>query len=676
MRAYEDEFPGLTLLSDDNDESDSEQDNRSDNDLVEVSVTESDETSSDEDSVSPDEPDSDNDGDNGGEQQELTHYPAKPSSFGESDSEEGDGESSSDYESADDEAAAEETGGEAETRQSNRPGLRPVKPVKYTHKAMPVGVTTSDEPKLNVALKSPERSSWLKAIEEEFETLRSAETWEEDCIPPPHAKILPSHIILKLKRDENGRPKRFKARLVAGGNHQKLVLYIELYAPVACIDAVRILLAVAVSKGWVTLHLDIKGAFLYARLKDEEEIWVRLPAIPGSSDRSSKVVKLRKSLYGLRQSPKLWYGHLAATLRQLGFTRSKANDCLFSRVTKTDAVHLLVYVDDLLIVGTADAVAQVKEELARKYTTSDLGECTQFLGIKVERRPDGLFLSQKAYAERIVEKAGMEDAKPASTPLPMAHPLYEPRTETTEADRKFMERAPYRELLGSLLFLATRTRPDLMAAVSMLAKFQADPGIKHWKSLKSVIRYLKATSPYGILLPSGGAGVQLTAYSDADWARDQERRRSRTGYLLTVNGGPVVWCSKLQPATTMSTTEAEFYALSTCIRDVVWVRALLADLQSRQQSETVIYQDNLGTIRWTDDVQGLRKVKHIGIRYNYVRDAVDGHHIALEYVPTDKNRADSLTKILLAASFEMHRTWLGCHRDGQHAHHRGGVSEQ
>ena len=210
---------------------------------------------------------------------------------------------------------------------------------------MPIGVTTNDEPKLSVALKSPERSSWLKAIEEEFNTLRSAKTWDENCFPPAHAKVLPSHIILKLKRDENGRPKRFKARLVVGGNHQKLVLYIELYAPVACIDAVRILLAVAVSQGWVTLHLDIKGAFLYARLGNEEEIWVRLPAIPGSTDRSSKVVKLRKSLYGLRKSPKLWYGHLAATLRQLGFTRSKANDCLFSRVTKTEAVHLLVYVD-------------------------------------------------------------------------------------------------------------------------------------------------------------------------------------------------------------------------------------------------------------------------------------------------------------------------------------------
>ena len=154
-----------------------------------------------------------------------------------------------------------------------------------------------------------------------------------------------------------------------GGNHQKLVLYIELYAPVACIDAVRTLLAVAIAKGWVTLHLDIKGAFLYAELGLDEEFWVRLPVIPGSSERSGKIVKLRKSLYGLRQSPKLWYGHLAATLGRLGFTRSKVNDCLFSRVTRTEAVHLLVYVDDLLIVGTADAVAQVKKELARRYKT-------------------------------------------------------------------------------------------------------------------------------------------------------------------------------------------------------------------------------------------------------------------------------------------------------------------
>ena len=540
---------------------------------------------------------------------------------------------------------------------------------------MPLELTTGDEPKLSAALKSSERTAWIKAVKEEFSTLRAAATWNEDCAPPPGAKILPSGIILKLKRDENGQPKRFKARLVARGNLQDSFTYdIELYAPVACIESVRTLLAVAIAKGWVTHHLDIKGAFLYASLADTDEIYVRLPVIPGTSERSGKVVKLLKSLYGLRQAPKLWYGHLASALQRMGFKRSRTTDCLFSRVKKTETVHLLVYVDDLLMVGTETAVSRVKQELARRFTTSDLGECTHFLGIKVERRTNGLFLSQKAYAERIVEKAGMEDAKVANTPLPLSHPLYEERTGTSDAEREFMRRAPYRQLLGSLLFLATRTRPDIATAVSMLAKFQSDPSIKHWKTLKTLIRYVKGTTGTGILLP-GGAGVALTAWSDADWARDQSRRRSRSGYLLTVNGGPVVWSSKLQNATTLSTTEAEFYALSSCVRDVQWMRAVLDELQGHQGKPTVIYQDNLGTIRWTEDVQGLRKVKHIGIRYHFVRDAVEDKDVTVVYTESAKNRADSLTKILPGEPFGIHRRWLGCYAPDELTCPRGGVSK-
>ena len=314
----------------------------------------------------------------------------------------------------------------------------------------------------------------------------------------------------------------------------------------------------------------------------------------------------------------------------MGFKKSTATDCLFSRVQKTETVHLLVYVDDLLIVGTLNAVSRGKRELAMKFTTTDLGVCRHFLGIKVDRRPNGIFLSQGSYAERIVEKAGMEDAKTAATPLPMSHPLYEDRADLPAVEREFMERAPYRRLLGSLLFLATRTRPDITTEVSMLAKFQSDPGIKHWQSLKTLIRYVKGTTDTGIFLPAGDEGVVLTAWSDADWARDQTRSRSRTGYVITVNGGPVVWASKLQNATTLSTTEAEFYALSSCIREVQCLRALLSDLQGQQQGPTVVYQDNLGAIRWTEDVQGLRQVKHVHTRYNFVSDAVESRDVIVQ----------------------------------------------
>lgn len=166
-------------------------------------------------------------------------------------------------------------------------------------------------------------------------------------------------------------------------------------------------------------------------------------------------------------------------------------------------------------------VTRVKEDLAKRFTTSDLGKCTHFLGLKVDRKADGMFISQSAYAEKIVETAGMEESKPVSCPLPLSHPLYEDREEPSVEEKTFMRREPYRKILGSLLFLTTRNRPDIMAAVSMLAKFQSDPSVKHWKSLKTVVRYVYVTKEYGEFLPSDKK-LKLSGWSDADWARDHE----------------------------------------------------------------------------------------------------------------------------------------------------------
>lgn len=223
-----------------------------------------------------------------------------------------------------------------------------------------------------------------------------------------------------------------------------------------------------------------------------------------------------------------------------------------------------------------------------------------------------------------------------------------------------MESVPYRETLGLLIFLSTLTRPDLATAVSMLGKIQAEPARKHWQAMKHVIRYLIGTVDYGIYLPGNKSAAKLTAWSDADWVRDLECRRSRSGYILTVGGGPVVWTSRLQGARAVSTSEAEFIALSLCTREVSWVRSLLKELGEKQIEATVIFQDNLGFILWTEEVQGLRKVKHVDIRYHYVRTEVENKIIAVEYTSSTSNRADSLTKALVGTTFNQHRPWLGC----------------
>ena len=568
-------------------------------------------------------------------------------------------ESDSDEDDNDDNDGASREGYNLRTRQ----------PVDYAESAMlslyacmaqSDMIKPTDEPKVSAAMKSKDWPLWVKGIIEEFDTLEDNDTWEVIDYVPVGTRVLPAAVILKVKRDANGRPVRFKARLVVRGNLQSdPVDYTELYAPVACIELVRVLLSVAVSLGWDIELVDVKGAFLHALLPKGDVIYVRLPKLECLGSLSGQIVKLKKSLYGLRQAPKLWYQHLSQMLSKKGFRRSMSSDCFFVADLPTGPVYLVVYVDDLLIFGSKENVSSVKKTLADLFTVTDLGECKYFLGIKIDRSPNGLFLSQRAYTERLINAAGMTDAKPKRTPLPLAHKLYEKPMPTTDADKLTMRGKPYREILGALLYLSTRTRPDIATAVSLLGKFQADPGPTQWKHLLHVVRYLIHTPEHELFIKSNNGQPRLEAYSDADWARDESNRRSRSGYLLLINSAPIIWSSKLQPATAQSTSEAEFAALQACVREVDWVRGMLKEIGHAQRGPTTVYQDNLGTISWTDSVQGLRKVKHVGVRYHYVRSKVEDCTVKVLYTPSLDNKADSLTKVLGPQTFENHRDYLG-----------------
>lgn len=667
VRAFEDKFPDIDGLRSSDGQS-------SAGEAVDATFEIEQDAESDDQGHDEDEQVEDEEGQEPSEDH-LTYVPSHPSTFGEpegsgSGSEESSVSAASEYnpeeaDETDQESSENATEGGAEISslpsRSTARNLRDQSRVDYSYSAVPTLISTDDEPKLKEALNSAEKSEWIAAITDEFANLFKNKTWDATAVPPPRTKVIPTGIVLKLKRDADGNPSRYKARLVARGNFQEDCFdFGELYAPVACIESVRVILAVASVRGWSVHHLDVKGAFLYAPLQDADEMWIRLPSIPEIAQASGTVVKLRKSLYGLRQAPKLWYKLLADTLKRIGFRISVATECLFIGGSPSKSVYLLVYVDDLMIVGGAAEVWDVKRKLSTVFSTTDLGECNHFLGIKIYRQSSGLFLTQRPYAQKIIELVGMKSAKSTEAPLPLSHPLYDKLTPSDQVVSAAMVAVPYRQILGTLLFLSTRTRPDLATAVSMLGKYQSDPAPQHWKAMKNVIRYLISTMDWGIQLPSTAGGPTLTAWSDADWARDCEKRRSRTGYLLCIGGGPVVWASRLQSCTAQSTSEAEFNALSACVRDVCWVREVLSDMGSPQIGPTVIYQDNLGAISWTTDVQGLRRVKHVGIKYHYVRGEVESNNVRVEYCESEKNKADSMTKALIGSTFKRHRTYLGC----------------
>ena len=423
--------------------------------------------------------------------------------------------------------------------------------------ALPQMITTCDEPTVQEALSSPEREHWIKAIEEEFNSLQKANTWHSEPLDNPvkqPANVPPSGIILKLKRDEMGKPSRFKARLVARGNLQRLYNehYADLYAPVACFELFRLLLTLAAAFGWSRCHLDIQSAFLYAKLPDTLSIWLKLPSIIGITSANGSTVKLYKSLYGLRQAPKLWYQELTAVLRSIHFRPIKANECIFIRSESFGFAIILAYVDDLALFGSDSLLSVVKKDLARRFNITDLGASEFFLGVRVMNTTTGYHISQSALAHKIIQTANMCNANPAKSPLPSGHVLYDPKQERSEQSKMEMLNVPYAEVLGAMLYLSTRTRPDIASAVSMLGKYQSAPEQNHWRMMKQVVKYLIATSSWGIRIDGKNGKAILEAWSDSDWARDLHKRRSRSGIVITVNDVPIWWASRLQ------TTVAQF----------------------------------------------------------------------------------------------------------------------
>ena len=333
------------------------------------------------------------------------------------------------------------------------------------------------------------------------------------------------------------------------------------------------------------------------------------------------------------------------------------SECLFILQKNNFVVVLLAYVDDLALFGEEKLICWVKDQLKAVYKITDLGPLTHFLGVSICEDHGEILMSQKPLLEKLRDETGMRNCKPTRSPLPLSHILYEARSEPAETESEQMKFIPYNSTLGSLLFLSTRTRPDIAAAVSMLGKFASQPCMRHWNAMKYLLRYLKGTADYGLKFTKNSGSV-LKAWSDADWARDQDKRRSRSGIVLTIGGNPVCWTSKLQPSVAVSTAEAEFYALSECVRDVNWCRLVLQELDLFMDCPTKIYQDNLGTIQWTSEVQGLRKVKHVGIRYNFVKETVEEKKVEILYTPSQEKLADSLTKSLIGSAFASHREKL------------------
>jgi Reverse transcriptase (RNA-dependent DNA polymerase)/gag-polypeptide of LTR copia-type/GAG-pre-integrase domain/Integrase core domain len=514
-----------------------------------------------------------------------------------------------------------------------------------------------DTPTLKQALNSPHREQWIEAISEEMESLNEAQTWDLLSNAPQGKKIFPSKFVLKVKRNSDRTVERYKARLVLLGHLQrKDIDYFETYSPVVDFTAVRIALVIACQQNLSIHHLDVKCAFLYGEI--DEEIYMRLPDGYGGSERS--VCKLRKSIYGLKQAPRAWNSRLTNDLKSIGYIPFQHAESIFWRERNGIKVYLLVYVDDFLVITSASSLPDldsIKNEILGFYQIKDLGKAEYFLGINIKQSSQGIKLSQDSYIQKILDRFNMSLCK--SVRSPMLASFSEKRAATND-ETAVMLNIPYREAIGALMFLSVRTRPDIAVAVATLAMHVQQPLPEHWDGVKRIMRYLQGTSGHGLTFNQVPVSeFALTIFADADWATNSIDRRSRTGIVSQLGGNTVWWKSRKQASVAVSSCEAEYMAVFESAKDAVWLRNLLCEFGSCPGSlPTSVFLDNQGSISWAKD-DALRKVKHISLRYHFTHDLIKTHIIDLQYIPTEDNRADSLTKPLTGERFVKSLNLLG-----------------
>ena len=392
--------------------------------------------------------------------------------------------------------------------------------------------------------------------------------------------------------------------------------------------------------------MDAITAFLQGDLS--EEIYMEQP--PCFEDGQRKVCRLKKALYGLKQSSRVWNKKLDAALRKFDLVCTDYDPCVYSKVQGDKMLFVAVYVDDVLIFSNCDRwKTEIKARLSQEFKMKDIGPAKYVLGIRVSRSKNQIALDQENYVEAILNRFQMSDCKPVSTPMNTSEKLTREMCPSTAQEKERMKTVPYQEAVGCLMYLAQSTRPDICYAVNILSRFNSEPEEKHWCAVKHLFRYLRGTSKFRLTYKKGGV-LKIEGYSDADWAADLEDRKSITGYVFTAQEGAVSWSCKRQQTVALSTCEAEYMALSAAVQEALWWRRLRGRI--KMEEAITIHCDNQSAIAVARNGGYHPRTKHIDIRHHFIRDALEKGEVAVDYVGTEKQIADGLTKPLCRAKME------------------------
>uniref|UniRef100_A0AAV1VET7 Reverse transcriptase Ty1/copia-type domain-containing protein n=1 Tax=Peronospora matthiolae TaxID=2874970 RepID=A0AAV1VET7_9STRA len=483
--------------------------------------------------------------------------------------------------------------------------------------AVEAAVDLSEPSTFEAAVSGPDQVHWRKAIHAELESMRLRGVFRAAKLPNGQ-RAISTKWVFKIKRKADGSIEKYKARLVAKGFRQKYGIdYTETFSPVVKYVTLRMVIAISKHFGWPIDQLDVVTAFLYGVMK--EQVFCVIP----------EGVELDISDF---------------------------DPCLYIKTSDGHCVFILVYVDDVLVTGSSlELIAQTKNDLKTRFEMTDSGKCAFVLGIELLDGEDGsVTLCQRRYVDDILKRFGMDDCKAVASPVDMSSRLVS-SDATTKVD------APFREAVGALMHLTTATRPDIAFAVGYVSRFMENPQEEHWVAVKRIFRYLQGTKTHGICYKLS-ARIDFRGYSDADWAGDLTDRKSTSGYTFMLLGAPVSWGSKKQPSVSLSTTEAEYIALSLAIQEGKWIHRLLCEIvmaANEEGPELMIHEDNQSCIKMTKNPVNHGRAKHIDIKYHHIRDEVKRGEVKLKYCETAVMLADIMTKGLHGPHHKEMTTALG-----------------
>ncbi|WVZ70522.1 LOW QUALITY PROTEIN: hypothetical protein U9M48_019182 [Paspalum notatum var. saurae] len=476
--------------------------------------------------------------------------------------------------------------------------------------------------------------NWVNAMHEELENFERNHDLVE---PPPNCRPIGTKWVFKNKKGENGMVVRNKARLVAQGFCQKEGIdYEETFAPIARLEAIRILLAFAAFKGFKLRQMDIKSAFLNGFIEKQP---------PGfeSAKFPDRVYKLRKALYGLKQAPRAWYARLKSFVLKSGFVMGSVDKTLFLLSRDGDTLIVQIYIDDIIFGGSSHAlVSSFAEQMSREFEMSLMGELQYFLGLQIKQGLEGTIVHQTKYTRDILKNFNIIDSKPITTPMSTNTAL------DADEDGEAVDQKEFRGMIGSLLYL-TAIRADIRSRSAYVRATRLLLG------LLIVKRYLKFTPELGLWY-SSGSSLSLRGFSDADHAGCRIDRKSTSSTWQLLGISLVSWSSRKQASVALSTTEAEYVAAASCCSQLLWMKATLSDF-GLKFGKIPLLVDSTSNISIAKNPVLHSRTKHIDVRFHFLRDHYENGDIVY-VVSVNQLQVEDVDNALIKEEIESQWTSL------------------